>query len=108
MQNKVRDLQHKIDEVNNKMTEKNVEKENMIISSINSRSEVSNIIAIIHDLHDNLFNEIFKKKNKKVDKKEAQNLDELNIADLKNKLEFFSDKFNLLKFIITEEDYEKN
>ena len=65
-----------------------MERENQIISSINSRSKVSNIIAIIHDLHDNLFNVIFKKK-KKVDKKEVQNLDELNIADLSNKLEFF-------------------
>jgi len=103
MQNKVRELQQKIDQVNNKITEKNVERENQLISSINSRSEVSNIIAIIHDLHDNLYNEIFKKK-KKVDKKEVQNLDELNIADLSNKLEFFKDKFNLLKFIYTEED----
>lgn len=50
LQNKVREIQTKIGDLNSEISEISSKHENMIIESVNARSEVSNTVALIHDL----------------------------------------------------------
>jgi len=89
MQNKVRDFQKQIEELNYQIEEISIQQEGTILTSINTRSEVSNIVALVNDLYDSIFTEMFKKKKQTVEFKENVNPDELNLSDLNLKFEDF-------------------